>query len=1305
MKKFVLALLLLWIALPIRASYSRNYQMEDGLSHNSVWTIMQDSEGFVWVGTKSGLNRFDGQTFKVYRKENGQANSIGHNFIHAIREDSRHRLFVGTRGGLYVYNRRMDNFESIPISPNRDKEVNVNDIREDALGNIWVACHGDGIFKLSPDLELLESYKSTSRPNSLPSNYVWTICPINPYEAWIGLAGNGLVHFNMQTKVFTPIKEPQILNKQNIFSIHADKNNNIWVGTSNAGLFLIDAVTRETSRFMPQTENIKSIRTFSSNELIMGTENGVLIFNTDTHTHYSISEENSEGQTDRSVFAIAPDHEGSFWIGTYFNGVNYFSPASNRFLSYGKLFIEGKDKIIVSGMVEDDQGNILLATHNDNHIYRFDPRTHRQEKAFTVRHNNIQYMLRNGDKLYVSLYGRGVDVLSLHTGETIGKLNLHTLEGKSIFKLHDGTLAFALEEGGCILLAPDGKTKRLHRLNSILIADVVETPDGCVWFATYSNGLFAWKDNTWENYNIRQLASSPNRNDCTPSCLLYEDGYLWMGTTEQGILLFDPNQRSPVRSINETHGMPSPCIYAMQQDDLGNIWTSTANGFAKIFHNSHKVKSFGYIGKNKSYPYRCTLRSADEHLYFGDTNGFISLTPNRLTTNEYIPHVVVTRFLLDDMEITPQQSPLLKQSIQHTHEITLPHDQATFTLNFAALSFIFAEANQYEYILEGFDKAWNHTSTPTAQYKNIPPGTYTFKVKGANNDGVWNDHATAIRIHIEPPVWLSPYLLLTYVLLAIGMIGLIFRRYTNRINRINEERQYRFQAAKEKETYEAKINFFTNIAHEIRTPLSLIIAPLEAIIQSGDGNQQTRSNLSTIEKNANRLHELINQLLDLRKIESEMFTLHPKTRDAVAILKNIVNQYNTEARRKGISMQLVTESDNLYNYMDGEALHKIISNLISNALKFTTNRIEVELKSQDGQMCILVTDNGPGISPSSIEMIFQPFYQTDITQSLSIKGSGLGLPLARNLSQKMGGSLCAYSDEGKGATFVCRIPIRLEHADEETATTQLAQPQPTEQPDEQPEDTRSGHTAVLLVEDNEELRTFIHNSLATHFQIYEAENGQKALEILDKQDIDVIVSDILMPVMDGMELCSRIKNDMAYSHLPMILLSAKTDIGSKVSGLQKGAEVYMEKPFSIEQLRAQIDSLIRSRNNLQKMLAEKPLQCQAKNKGDGEHMVFIEKLNTYILNNMASDTFSIDSLAYEFALSRTIFQKKIKNITGMTANEYIKLIRLNKSAELLAEGKYRINEICTLVGFNSPSYYSKCFYEHFGKLPKDYAEK
>lgn len=1142
MKTYIFFALTLYLSFSASASFYRNYQMTDGLSSNSVWDIIQDSEGFLWFGTQNGLDRYDGKHFKTYRHQADDSLSIGNNFVHSILEDSNNRMLVGTSKGLYLYDREHDNFKKIPLLSSPDEDVKVNDIMEDNIGNIWIATHGTGLFIINSSLEVIKHYKENNQEGSIPMNFIWTVVSDYKGNIWLGTAGKGLAHFDTLTERFTSINNvPNLdLSRQTIYSLYCDVNNKLWIGTSGMGLFSYNYITGEGKRFINHANDVKSIIKYSDQELIMGTDLGLTVFHTEEEKYDVIEVDNkTSNPVDNSIFTIIQDHEGSYWIGTYFGGVSFFSPAVKQFV-YQNNFSENSDhRHIVSSMVEGMDGNIMIATHNNNKIYQLNQQSNQLDEAVELVFNNVLDMLIHQGKLYAGIYGRGVDVITLDGTNPPENLNINVIEGKSIFKTSDGVIHFALESGGGISLEPDGSQKYIRALDEIAVADFTEGGDGSLWVATHTFGaLRKLPGGTWESFRSSSDAESPiisNNLNC-----IYSDtrNRLWIGSKDSGLILFDPDKKTSVKIFDTSTGMPSNKIFSIIDDTENNIWICTEGGIVRISADLQNIRTIGVI-ENGSIYNKTALRSSSNRLFFGGANGFISIDPQNIVVNNRNPNIALTGFRLFNKDINPgtSDSPLGNSSINNISELTLAHNQSNFSFDFVALSFMVPDHNQYSYILEGFDTEWNITNENKAAYMNIPPGEYVFKVKGANNDGVWSDTGKSVSIRIKPHFLLSPLMLVLYFLGIISLTLWSVMRYHRYIEIKNKEVLYKRRVVQEKEMYESKIGFFTNIAHEIRTPLSLISGPLESILISEDGNDRTRHNLKTIERNANRLLELINQLLDFRKIEHDKFLIKLQKHNLSEIVEKVVSQYSNDQNHE--SKSITFHPDDHYECLvDAEAVFKIISNLVSNAVKFAETNVNIQIKVIENSICVSVSDDGPGIEKLHQTKIFEPFYQVEVNGNNSMGGSGLGLPLAQSLAEKMGGQITVYSVPEKGTCFTLELPLEQDKDDDKI--------QPVEKDEFIENNNKSvlqvaseSGTKILIVEDNNELRTFLKESLSENFIVYEASNGKEALDMIDKAAYEVIVSDIVMPEMNGLELCDRLKSNQAYSHLPIILLSAK----------------------------------------------------------------------------------------------------------------------------------------------------------------------
>lgn len=679
--------------------------------------------------------------------------------------------------------------------------------------------------------------------------------------------------------------------------------------------------------------------------------------------------------------------------------------------------------------------------------------------------------------------------------------------------------------------------------------------------------------------------------------------------------------------------------------------------------------------------------------------GLYILTPEDIKNNPYIPPVYIMEIGFPHMSDKEGQTDF-GNALYMRKEIRLPYEYNTFSLRFVALSYEEPLKNQYKYRLKGADKEWiANTSSHSASYTHLPPGEYEFQVKGANNDGLWNDRTASLRIIITPPWWLSIPAYITYALALFFIIGYITYRWRMHVKRKYHQMMEDFRITQDKEIYKQKISFFINLVHEIRTPLSLICLPLEKL---RDGKiEEHGKHLTLIEKNVSYLLEITNQLLDFQKIENKKMKLDLKRHDINAIIKDIAEQFKDAASIKGLELSVSLPAPEMEAIVDNDIIRKIMVNLMSNALKYAASMIELSLKESDGHIVICVSNDGPRIPEGQKEKIFQIFYQIPDDKK-QMPGTGIGLAFSKSLAESHQGTLSVENLPSSGCSFILSLPLK--RATEKLPETESHPESEGFEPD-LPQTKNKRHT-VLIVEDNIELQNEIREALEQWYKVYTAGNGKEALEKLETNDAtDVIVSDVMMPEMDGIEMCRHIKTNLTYSHIPIILLTAKTNLESKTEGMENGAEVYMEKPFSIKQLHNQIENLLKLRLAFHELMLrsagtthETPISEYIQSECD---ITFMKEVDTALTKHLDEESFSVDNLADAMNMSRTNFYRKLKMLTGMAPNIYIKNFRLNQAAELLAQNM-RINEVMLRVGFMAPSYFAKCFKAKFGKLPKEY---
>ena len=791
---------------------------------------------------------------------------------------------------------------------------------------------------------------------------------------------------------------------------------------------------------------------------------------------------------------------------------------------------------------------------------------------------------------------------------------------------------------------------------------------------------------------------------------VFEDSHrqVWLTTQGGGFCLFHPETET-FTSYNLADGLPNDVVYQIVEDKEGLFWLTTNNGLVCFQPTTGAMKVYttsnGLLGDQ--FNYRSSFETEDGTIYLGSIDGFVAFNPKNFSENKSLPSIVITDFLLFGKEVyVGEPGSPLEKSITFSDELVLQSNQNSFSFRVAALDFQAPRMSRIMYKLDGFDADWLTVGeSPIVTYSNLRYGNYTFRVKVSNSDGVWNEEGISLKVHILPPFYLSVWAYIVYALLIIGCSLYTVMYFKRRSNRKHRRQMEKFEQEKEREVYNAKIDFFTNVAHEIRTPLTLIKGPLENIILKKQVDTETREDLNVMKQNTERLLNLTNQLLDFRKTERQGFRLNFTECNVTEILKETHKRFTSLAKQKGLDFVLQMPEKDFYAHINQEAFTKIISNLLNNGVKYAESYVHISLAVPDtdgGNSFRICTVNDGVIIPDAMkEEIFKPFVRFNEQEDGKVTtGTGIGLALSRSLAELHQGTLTMGKGE-ENNTFCMTLPIVQDTTITLTTEVEAGTDKINEAPAEQAVE-KDNRPTVLVAEDNPDMLAFVVRQLSKDYTVLTATNGAEALRVLDGNYVNLMISDVVMPVMDGFELCKTIKSDLNYSHIPIILLTAKTNIQSKIEGMELGADAYIEKPFSVEYLQACASNLIQNREKLRQAFAESPFiaaNTMALTKADEE---FIKKLNEVIRVNYANPEFSMDDMADNLNMSRSNFYRKIKGVLDLSPNEFLRLERLKKAAQLLKEGENRVNEICYMVGFNSPSYFAKCFQKQFGVLPKDF---
>lgn len=1288
---------------------------ENGLSESNVKAILQDSYGFMWFGTKNGLNRYDGTSILQFDCDDLEEGTGNHN-IGALFEDKERNLWVGTDRGVYIYNPAVDVFKRFKIASSEGITLDnwVAEILSDSLDNIWVLIPDQGLFRYKDGK--VHHYSLIDKDN-LKNNNPECICINEQGEVWVGTSGIGLFKYNYRDDNFEQYLTDRMgrsLIDKTIISICFQKENAI-LGIHEGDLLKYNTRTDELSEvsFLGEKKTfLRDVMCFGD-EIWVGSLHGIFIINEKENNVIHLKEDlmRSFSLSDNSIYSIYKDYEGGIWIGTMFGGVNYLP---NRILTFAK-YVPGSDPYSLNtkrirGLAEDNNGCIWIGTE-DNGVNVLDPRTGKVHQIYdNVPGRLITLSVKHYENhIYVGLFKQGMNDISI-PGEHLKYVSDKDLgiEEGSVYSFLKDSKGRTWIGPGWGLYVSQSKERKFHRVEEVgynWVFDIMEARDGTIWLATMGNGVWKCdpKNNSYKNYSYKEGVDNSLSSNSVSSIMQDSKGNIWFSTDRGGICRYNEAQDN-FTTFSIEDGLPDDVAYNILEDDAGNLWFGTNKGLVKFNPENGDVRVFtnkdGLLGNQ--FNYQSALKAQDGRFYFGGVDGLIAFDPTVQEEERPLPPVYISKFSTYNKEVTVHtpESPL-KQCIVHTDEIVLPYDQANISFDVALLSYSTAESNQYYYRMEPLDRDWvRAASNQNISYAKLPPGKYTFRVQATH--GSKSESSTrSLSIIILPPWWQSIIVYIVYTVCIILIVVGTILWYKRRKEKQLEERQKLFEIEKEKELYESKVDFFTEIAHEVRTPLTLINGPLEAIEEMEIQEPKMKKYISVMVQNTKRLLELTGQLLDFQKIGANKLTMKFESVDITELLAGIVARFEVTFSLNRKELQLKSTEEQVWAAVDKEAITKILSNLLNNALKYASQNVLVELEKGEDSFTIRVTSDGNKIPAEVSQYIFEPFYQVDRKEKPR-NGVGIGLSLARSLASLHKGTI--YLDtRQENNMFVLTIPLNMEGIKQEN--NKAIQKDIVELDEHTPVTADMYGYTLLLVEDNESMLTFILERLQENFTVETAMNGVEALEILRSSHIDLIISDIMMPVMDGYQLCKEVKSDMELSHIPIIFLTAKNDIDSKINGLKYGAEAYVEKPFSFNYLKEQVLSLLDNRRREREAFAKRPffsVNNMQMNKADEE---FMNKVIKVIEDNITDDNFGVERMADILCMSRSSLLRKIKTLFNLSPLDFIRLIKLKKAAEFIQEGKYRIGDICYMVGINSPSYFSKLFLKQFGMTPKDFEKQ
>lgn len=1276
--------------------------MADGLKANAVRHVVQDSRGFIWFGTDNGLCRYDGLLIQPYHiPQLGMSQYI--TALAANGDD----LLVGSEQGLTIFHLPSETFEPLSQKAQDGQRLAsiVTGIICDRDSNLWISSRRQGVFCYLIHEKQLRHYKIPSRYGSVEQVYV-----DNDNQVWAVCNGGStaLLQLDKLRNIFVPTAHPV---QDGAMCMLQTRDGRLWLGSWNQGLLALSHDTA-TPLFRQQLNHIHALCEVSTDRLLVGADEGLFVYHPQSGQLHSILQDfpflSSLGNT-RFVYSILKDREGGIWYGTFYGGANYISPVGNRFDAFvQEADGNGLKGSVISRFCEDGSHRVWIAS-DDGGLNCLNPSTNQfadYPHSAELSRRNVHALCMEGDNLWIGTYTDGIYLLNTKTGQLRHRPLLPSGGNKnsaySIWCDASGLKWIGTMSGVVALDGFEGAAVVSKDFNAMTI-DIRPDGQGHLWMATQGNGLWRYtvKTGRWKQYKATGQPQSLPDNQVNGLCV-DASGRLLVGTFG-GLCVYRPSTDDfqTIRLDIETPNVNSII------EDQGQLWLATDEGIVR-YSPDQNIWLFNRndgIVSEQSIP-NAGFKSSDGRVYFGTVSGFNSFYPYQIKVNKIAPPVVITRLDVFNRPVLVGDD-RLKSSLPYVGHIDLYHGDDMFSISFASLSYCSPAKNQYAYRLDGFDKDWNYVGSQSkAVFTNIPSGTYTFRVRATNNDGVWGKEAT-LRIVVHPPFWWTWWARLSYLFLALAGIYAYAQLRVRKVKKGHRREMEDLNEKKNAEVREQRLQFFTMIAHEIRTPVSLIIGPLEKIMSDNDrGQAQGRGvlvdgdSLSMIDRNAHRLLDLINQLLDFNKVQQHGLKMHFRLSNIPRLVRHVTDRFVPTLRNKGVDFQVILPDD-FSAVVDSESVTKVVSNLMTNATKYTRSKVTLRCQAQERTFSIEVEDDGIGISRQDQKRIFNPFFQA----SGNKPGTGIGLAIVKNIVDMHHGEVIVRSEPGHGSVFTVILPmqqdVRVEQSPSEDSHASGRQAPPAPRP--APPSMEAGRLPVLLiVEDDDDMLHFLVDNFKPHYQVITAGDGMQGLWQLARFQVSLIVSDWMMPEMDGAEFCRRVRQDASTSHIPFVLLTAKTDDASKVEAMQCGADAYIEKPFSMKYLDACIHNMLERRRHLFKRFTQtpdEPISGIAVASIDNE---LLTRMSHIIEENIDNTDFNVNLLADKMGMSRSTLFAKIKSIANVTPNEMIQVIRLRKAAQLLSTRQYRVSEVAYMVGFSNPSYFSKCFQKQFNVKPTEY---
>jgi len=1339
--------------------------VKEGISKVGIATITQDHYGFIWIGTYgSGLYKFDGVDYVSYKHRVGDTTSLSSNLVYCTFIDSDKNLWIGTEDGLNRYDRDFDRFEVIsPKDENQDSDA-ILSIGETKDGILLLGTNDQSLFTLHTStletVQIFDDQDSVIPKLSGIKNHPTT------GVSFIATA-NGLKVFNEnKNQLSTPstsLIDGEVLDIS-IQTLVFDLDHNLWLGTNDQGIYKLTftdgGIINRVDHFPLSRKRILSATIVSDGSLLFGSENDGLFHltsNGQVINQYRSDDAVKPDLQANSIWSLFVDKSDRIWLGYYNNGVAVHDSFYDKFNTIESIPYADNSLTVgsVTGIEKDNSGNIWMVMDGGG-IDIYNPLTTEITHINTT--NNTEYkgltsdylqtiFIDSNENIWVGSWDSGIFLLK--KGANVFKN--YTVKNTNGALASDAILSFAEDATGTIIIGSfygglhtyDPKTETITSQKTQALKNtgndirkVLVGRDNTLYLGT-TNGLYKAKNNA---HDIRSFVSletqmtqgKESRKSANHILSLYEsnDGILWIGTRGAGLCAYDP-EKNTFEWYTKERGLQEENVVSIIEDNDGAIWLGGNTGIIKFNRKAKTFKNYTITDGllSNDFNFNAVLKEEDGTLYFGNYRGVDFFNPKNIVVNQSVPALYLTGLKIFNKTVHPfDKNTPLQKVITETEHIKLTHQQSVFTIEYTGVSFTRPEKNQYAYYLEGLEDSWNYVGNlRAATYTNLDHGDYVFKVKVANNDGVWNDNILELNITVRPPWWQTNLAIFIYILLVLSGLYLLNKIAKARIREKEALSNERAQREQEELLHEKKLQFFTNISHEFRTPLTLMINPLKDIINDTSLNlpDRIRDKHQIIYKNTDRLHRLINELMDLRKLELNKQRLRARKINVLTFVSDVVSYFKEESFSRNIYLYVDADLPAIPLYADENVLEKVIFNILSNAMKVTPEggAVTVEVNTnEDGAVLplvhktqkipvveIVIRDTGPGLKKKQVKRIFERFYQVENLNKTYYGGTGIGLEVVKSFVQLHRGKIEVESTVGQGTTFKVLLPSGKAHLKKkEIWSSETTEALIREKENITINSTTREKTAIdtavkahtlLIVEDNTALREYLRTELRDTYKIVTAINGVKGLQVAQTANPDIIITDVIMPEMDGFEFCKRIKSDLKTSHIPLLMLTAKATIDDRIDGIGYGADAYMVKPFDLRLLRLRLAQLVTSRQLIFDKYFGAISGSDENTNATSIDKDFIQSVLSHINDNMSDPALSVESLAAELHLSRSQLYRKIKTLTGQTVNEFVRKLRLERAKKILETENANVSEVCYKVGFSSPSYFTKCFKAHFGMLP------